>query len=44
MDLLDNTGGLRSEWFYITDQESVLSKRIGCRSEKIIEWDMPLSS
>jgi hypothetical protein len=44
MDLLASTSGWRSEWFYSTDQKSVLPKRTGSRPEKIPEWDMPLSS
>jgi hypothetical protein len=35
MDLPENTARWRSEWFYITDQRSALSKRTRHKPEKI---------
>jgi hypothetical protein len=43
-DLLDNTVGWRSEWFYIADQLPVLPKCTGHKPVKIPEWDLGLSS
>jgi hypothetical protein len=44
MDLPNNTIGWRSEWFYIADQRSALPKRTEHKPEKILEWDLPLTS
>jgi hypothetical protein len=35
MDLLDNTAGWRSEWFYLGDQQPVLLKRTVQKPERI---------
>jgi hypothetical protein len=43
-DLLDNTTGWRSEWFYIADQLPGLPRRTGHKPVKINEWDLGLSS
>jgi hypothetical protein len=43
-DLLDNTVGWRSEWFYIVVQLPGLPRRIGHKPVKINEWDLGLSS
>jgi hypothetical protein len=37
-DLLDNTAGWRSEWFYIADQIPGLPWRTGHKPVKISEW------
>jgi FMN phosphatase YigB (HAD superfamily) len=44
MDLPDNTAGWRSEWYYITNQQSVLPKRTGHKPEKLPERDLQLTS
>jgi hypothetical protein len=44
MDLLNNTVGWRSEWFYVVDQQLVLPKRTRHKPEKILEWDLQLTS
>jgi hypothetical protein len=41
-DLLDNTAGWRSEWFYIADQILGLPHRTGHKPVKISEWDLGL--
>jgi hypothetical protein len=43
-DLLDNTVGWRSEWFYIADQISGLPQRTSRKLVKISEWDLGLST
>jgi hypothetical protein len=43
-DLLDNTAGWRSEWFYIEDQLPGLPHRTGHKPVKMNEWDLGLSS
>jgi hypothetical protein len=43
-DLLDNSFGWRSEWFYIVDQIPGLPRRTGHKLVKINEWDLGLSS
>jgi hypothetical protein len=43
-DLLDNTTGWRSEWFYIADQVLGLPRRTGHKLLKISEWDLGLPS
>jgi hypothetical protein len=43
-DLLDNTAGWRSEWFYIADQIPGLPRQTGHKPVKINEWDLGLSS
>jgi hypothetical protein len=43
-DLLDNTAGWRSEWFYIADQIPGLLRRTGHKQVKISEWDLGLST
>jgi hypothetical protein len=43
-DLLDNTAGWRSEWFYIADQIPGLPRRTGHKTVKISEWDLGLST
>jgi hypothetical protein len=43
-DLLDNTAGWRSEWFYIADQLPGLPRRTGHKPVKINEWNLGLSS
>jgi hypothetical protein len=43
-DLLDNTSGWRSEWFYIVDQLPRLPRRTGHKPVKISEWDLGMSS
>jgi hypothetical protein len=43
-DLLYNTAGWRSEWFYIVDQLPGLPCRTGHKPVKINEWDLGLSS
>jgi hypothetical protein len=41
-DLLDNTAGWRSEWFYIADQIPSLPRQTGHKPVKISEWDQGL--
>jgi hypothetical protein len=41
-DLLDNTAGWRSEWFYIADQIPGLPQWTGHKPVKISEWDLGL--
>jgi hypothetical protein len=43
-DLLDNTTGWRSEWFYIADQVLGLPRCTGHKLLKISEWDLGLPS
>jgi hypothetical protein len=43
-DLLDNTAGWRSEWFYIADQIPRLPRRTSHKLVKISEWDLGLST
>jgi hypothetical protein len=43
-DLLDNTAGWRSEWFYIADRIPGLPRRTGHKPAKISEWDLGLST
>jgi hypothetical protein len=43
-DLLDNSFGWRSEWFYIVDQIPGLPRRTGHKLVKINEWDLGLLS
>jgi hypothetical protein len=43
-DLLDNTAGWRSEWFYIVNQLPGLPRRTGHKPVKINKWDLGLSS
>jgi hypothetical protein len=44
MDNRDNTTRWRLEWFYIADQQPVLPKRTGHKPDKILEWDLQLTS
>jgi hypothetical protein len=43
-DLLDNTTGWKSEWFYIADLLPSLPHHTGHKPVKINEWDLGLSS
>jgi hypothetical protein len=43
-DLLDNTAGWRSEWFYIADQIPGLPRQTGHKPVKISECDLGLST
>jgi hypothetical protein len=45
INLLDTTTTeWRSEWFYIVDQRPALLKPTRHKPEKILEWDLPLTS
>jgi hypothetical protein len=41
-DLVDNTAGWRSEWFYIADQIPCLPRQTSHKPLKISEWDIGL--
>lgn len=40
MELLDNTTGWKSDWFYIGNQKPELPKHTGFGPTKVPEWDM----